>query len=250
MGTVASGWWILQLHGRYVQSHIKGHHVWLGDVERDPDIAQYERLALLKQDPRTFLVRNLLQLLLGFKTFVNLPYLLRDRLLPEKGTVLKRSELAEIAGFLLAWATLLTVLALNGWMLPFVVIWVVPYFTVFQAVNHLIEVLEHFPLTWTRRANYEWTRNRKGPWFEQWLAGAHGEGWHRVHHLLPGLAFWHLARAHEILMCDPVYAAFERESGGIFSRGTNGEPPIIAALVAELAAYQTAIAIDLEGDKS
>jgi fatty acid desaturase len=127
---------------------------------------------------------------------------------------------------------------------------VVPYLTTFQATNHLIETLEHFPLTWTRQASVEWTRNRKGPWFERWLTGAHGEGWHRVHHLLPGIPFWNLERAHEILMTDPVYAAFERESGGIFVRGRNGEPPIIKAMIGELAAYQYIHLIQIEEVRS
>lgn len=246
LGTVASGWWILQLHWRYFLSHVQGHHPWLGDPERDPDVAQYYRLRLIFQDPATFLQHNLLQLMLGLKTFVNLPYLLRDRLLPEPGKALSREAKIETLAFLLAWAGLLTLLIIKGWMLPFLVIWVVPYFTVFQATNYLIETLEHFPLTWTRPDRQEWTRNRKGPWIEQWLTGSHGEGWHRVHHLMPGLPFWTLERAHALLMTDPAYAAFEMESGGILFTGPNGEPPILKALLAELAAYQQALAIELE----
>jgi len=250
MGTVCSGWWILQLHWRYCGSHISRHHVWLGHLENDPDIVQYQRLGLLKQNPATFLGWNLLQMLLGLKTFANLPYLLRDRLLPEPGEKLERSALVEIAGFIVTWTALLIVLSLTGLLVPFLLIWVVPYLTTFQAINHLIETLEHFPLTWTRQDAFEWTRNRKGPWFEQWLLGAHGEGWHRVHHLLPGVPFWNLERAHKILMTDPLYAAFERESGGVFFRGANGAPPIIKAMVSELTAYQIICSIRLEEIRS
>jgi fatty acid desaturase len=154
----------------------------------------------------------------------------------------------ESFAFVLAWSGLAIVITVKGWLLPFVVIWVVPYLTTFQATNYLIETLEHFPLTWTRGDISDWTRNRKGPWIEQWLTGTHGEGWHRVHHLLPGIPFWNLKRAHELLMTDPAYAAFERESGGILFAGPNGEPPIVEVMVAELAAYRQALAIELEED--
>jgi fatty acid desaturase len=248
-GTLLSGWWIAQLHCRYFASHVLGHHRWLGHPVKDPDIAQYHRLDLIHQDPATFLRRNLLHLLLGLKTLANLPYLLRDRLLPEPGMKLSREAKVETAGFVIAWIGLITLLIVNGWLLPFLVIWIVPYFTTFQAVNHLIETLEHFPLTWTRADDHEWTRNRKGPWIERWLTGAHGEGWHRVHHVLPGIPFWNLKRAHELLMTDPVYAAFEKESGGILLRGRNCEPPILQTMIAELAAYQQALAIKLKEDQ-
>jgi fatty acid desaturase len=246
LGTVMSGWWILQLHCRYFSSHVQGHHVWLGHPKKDPDIAQYHRLRLASQHPATFLQRNLLQMLLGLKTFVNLPYLLRDRLLPEPGMALTREAKFETVGFVIAWIGLFALLVAEGWLLPFLLIWVVPYLTVFQAVNHLIETLEHFPLTWTRANGHEWTRNRKGPWIEQWLTGSHGEGWHRVHHLLPCMPFWNLKLAHELLMTEPTYAAFEMESGGILFHGTNGEPPILKVMLAELAAYQQALAIEFK----
>jgi fatty acid desaturase len=234
MGTVLSGWTILQLLGRYTRSHVWEHHKHLADPERDPDTRQYVSQGLLDANPARLLRDNLLAAFSGAKTLINLPYLLRDRLLPEPGTRLTPAERAEIAGFLAAWTILILVLALNGWLLAFVLVWVAPYLTVFQATNWAIETSEHFPLPWTRSDRFQLTRNRKGGPIERFFFGCHGESWHRVHHERPGIPFFNAAKAHAVMMRDAAYAAFEAETGGLFSRGPNGAPSIIAAIKADL----------------
>jgi dihydrorhizobitoxine desaturase len=237
-GTVCSGWWILQRWHRYHQSHVTEHHPFLGNEQRDPDTMQYVSQGLPRENPDTFIIKNVLQLLTGIKAIVNLPYLLRDRLLPAKGSKLTKQEWLELAGFVLAWISLLAILAWNSWFDEFVLVWVIPYLTVFQAANWLIETSEHFPLIWTESASINQTRNRKGSALENFFFGIHGENWHKIHHLRPGIPFWRLAEAHEIMMRDPIYAEAEGRTGGLLMSGKNGAPSILKAMVAELREYQ------------
>ena len=208
-----------------MQTHIGEHHPFLADPDFDPDTKQYVRQDLLGQAVDHLVIRNILNALSGAKTLVNLPYLLRDRLLPQPGAKLSPAQLLEIAGLIAAWTALITVLALKGWIVAFVLVWVVPYLTTFQAANWLIETSEHFPLVWSRSDSFQVTRNRKGPLLERFLTGIHGEGWHRTHHVRPGIPFCNLAKAHAIMMGDPEYAAFEYETAGLFCGGVNGDAP-------------------------
>lgn len=230
-----SGWAILQVRGSYIRSHVHEHHRHLGDPDLDPDTQQYLRQGLLRADPATFILSNLAQLLFGLKTFVNLPYLLRDRLVPRPTVTLTTGEKVELVGFTIFWIALITLLAATGNLTNFVLLWMVPYLTTFQAINWLIELSEHFPLIWTRSNPLEQTRNRKGPPIENFLFGCHGEGWHRVHHKWPGIPFWNLEAAHLLMMQDPIYAALEAETGGLFFPGPNGASSIITSITRELA---------------
>jgi len=240
LGTVLSAWWILQLHWRYHQTHIEEHHPFLADPNFDPDTKQYARQGLMEQSVEHLFLRNLLETVSGAKTLSNLPYLLRDRLLGAPGGKLTAAQHLEVAAFLAAWTALITVLAFNGWLLAFVLVWVVPYLTTFQAINWVIETSEHFPLVWSRSDSFQVTRNRKGPILERFLTGIHGEGWHRTHHVRPGIPFYNLAKAHAIMMRDPRYAAFEYETAGLFCGGVNGEPSIISAIQSELRRFKAA----------
>lgn len=240
LGTVASAWWVLQLRHRYEQSHVDEHHRHLGDPENDPDTRQYVRQGLLDEDAEHFIARNVGVALTASKTLVNLPYLLRDRLLPKPGTRMSVAAWTEVFGFLAAWSFLIAFLATKGWLLAFLLVWVVPYLTTFQAINWLIETSEHFPLAWTRSDPFQWTRNRKGSLLERFFFGCHGESWHRVHHERPLIPFWNLKRAHEAMMRDPAYAEFEAETGGLFTRGPNDAPSILSTIRNELRALSRA----------
>lgn len=234
LGTLMSGWWILQIRSVYVRSHVRRHHPHLGDQDRDPDTIQYRRSGMLGQDPDTFILRNLFSMLIGAKAAVNLPYVLRDRLIPNREDVYSVRDWFEVAGFILFWILTLTIMAWAGLLGPFVLLWVLPYLTVFQAVNWLIEVAEHFPLTWLGKTGLDASRNRKGGPIERFFFGIHAEHLHKVHHLYVRIPYWMLDRAHRILMTDPAYARSESQYGGLFTRGRTGAPSILSRLPAEL----------------
>lgn len=237
IGTVA-GWAVFQSFHRYRESHGKGHHPNLGDEALDPDVINYARQRLFDADPRSFVVRHLLPLALGLKTPSNVMNLVRDRLLPRRGVGLKREERAEYALFVAFWLGLVTACGWAGVLGCFLLFWVVPYLTVFQGVNWLIELAEHFPLTRLFDREIEMTRNRRGGIIENLAFGIHGENWHLVHHVQPGLPFWRLAQAHEVMMRDPAYAEANSRSGGLLVKGPGGEPSIISLLGQELSRSQ------------
>lgn len=237
IGMVA-GWTVLQSFYRYWHSHAANHHPYLGDETRDPDAINYVRQGLYDGPARSFFLRQLIPLALGLKAWTNLSNVLRDRLIPTNFRSLSSPERTEYLLFLAFWIAVVTALAWIGHLGTFVLLWVVPYLTVFQAVNWLIELAEHFPLTRLSSRDLDCTRNRYGSAVENFFTGMHGENWHLVHHLFPAVPFWHLATAHRILLQDPLYATAAMANGGLLMTGANGAPSIISELQQQLADAQ------------
>lgn len=234
LGTVFSGWLILQIGKTYFLSHVMAHHRYTGDGQDDPDTYQYVLQKLISQNPDTFILRNMLAMLIGAKSLAQLPYVIRDRLVPDNWAEATPAHKWEIFGFILFWGAMLTGLVYLGWIDEFLIYWVIPYLTVFPAVGWLIETSEHFPLAWFHDQAVFATRNRDGNAFERFLTGVHSEGWHLVHHLRPGIPFWNQRKAHKIMLGDPDYAASTARYGGLFTRGAKGKPTILKAMAEEL----------------
>lgn len=237
IGTVFSAWLILQMLTTFRVSHLI-HHKTLGDFEDDPDIAHYVKQGLVHDDPDRFLLKHLVSMLTGVKVVFHLPYLLKHRLFPSSKAIPLKQRL-EIIGFCLFWLLIFAVLTLNGWWLQFIVLWVMPLLTVFPGVGFLIESAEHFPLVWLHDEHINMTRNRKGHALERFFFGIHAEHLHRTHHERPGIPFFLLRQADEIMMSDPVYAAFEAHCGGLLTKGPNGELPIIQVMPVQLKQVQS-----------
>ncbi len=235
-----AGWSVFQTFYAYRASHVEEHHPHLGDENRDPDLINYQKQGLFEADARDFVGKHFLPLLLGSKSWVNFKTLVQDRLLPKSWISLPLSAKWEYCGFLSVWILNAAVLYHFDLLQEFVLFWLLPYFTVFQATNWLIELAEHFPLIRLYKVELYMTRNRRGPWIERFFTGMHGENWHLVHHLVPGIPFWKLSDAHRIMMKDPVYAAANAKSGGLLMKGPDGEPSILSLLGEQLADTQTA----------
>lgn len=238
IGYVA-GWSIFQTFHAYKASHVEEHHPFLGDEKRDPDLINYTNQGLFETPPSQLFTRHLLPLVLGLKTYANLKNLVKDRLLPKDWGALPLRGKAEYLGFAAFWALVLGGLAGSGYLWAFALFWMVPYLTVFQAVNWLIELSEHFPLVRLFDTELHVTRNRRGNWLENFFTGIHGENWHLVHHVHAGIPFGKLSEAHEIMMSDPVYAAANAQSGGLFVKGPNSEPSILSLMAKQLAEAQS-----------
>lgn len=236
LGSVLAGWLVFQIFTRYRKSHVKAHHPHLGDENLDPDARNYVEQRLFEKDHHAFVRRHLIPQLLGLRIPENLKYLVMNRLLPHQISNMSSKELWELAAFIAYWLLLLGVLAYTDMLFTFVVLWLLPYLTTFQAINWIIEVAEHFPLIRLFDCEIEMTRNRHGSAIENFFTGIHGEGWHLVHHLRPGIPFWNLRRAHEVMMQDPDYAAANYRSGGLFTSGPTTKPSIISLLRADIVA--------------
>lgn len=229
LGSIFSGWLIFQTWHRYRQTHVIDHHRYLGEEPGDPDVRHYVSQGLY--DPAVSPFSRNAAILPFAARFLGMQvrFLVRDRLMPGGGQAVRRAARIEYVGFLLFWALALTGLWYGGMLDDFLLLWLVPYLTTFQVFNWLIEVAEHFPLTRLTDTELEMSRNRYGGFVERFLTGMHAESWHLVHHLRPAIPHWNLRRAHDILMQDPAYAAVNRDRGGLFTPGSNGEPTIITA---------------------
>jgi fatty acid desaturase len=105
-----------------------------------------------------------------------------------------------------------------GWKF-FAIYWLVPYLTTFQIITWFIELAEHYPLIKNAKNDLSATRNRFSHPIEAFLTSMHGENFHLIHHLFPGVPFWNLKEAHDILLGDPEYARINASFGGIFLSG-------------------------------
>jgi fatty acid desaturase len=109
-------------------------------------------------------------------------------------------------------------ITLVGW--KFILIyWLVPYLTAFQVITWFIELAEHYPLVKNAQYDLYATRNRFSHPIEAFFTSMHGENFHLIHHLFPGVPFWKMKKAHEILLNDNEYARINASFGGIFLSG-------------------------------
>ena len=231
LATYPSAYLVLQTFYRYKKSHCQEHHRYLGDVERDPDLRYYVSQGLLKiKSKKEFIRKYLLPNWLFIKLPYNLWYLLKNRLLvPDfKSQPLKVKR--EYYKFMFLWGCLITVLILTGTWIYFLLFWVVPLLTTFQALNCTIEVCEHYPLVVHSNKEIYMTRNRNGNWIEKFFTGMHEENYHLIHHLFTGIPFWNLKRAHAILLQDNEYRFIDRRSGGIITKSQIGGKTIIEGM--------------------
>jgi dihydrorhizobitoxine desaturase len=237
MSTILSGWPVLLFYFRYRLSHIFWHHRWLGHKDRDPDIEQYWTLGLWRCEPNKIIRQGLFDLLLCKSALRQLPYVVKDRLLPDPSVPLKPSDKFETVGFLLFWGLAIGILFWQGWLDEFLVVWAGPFVFVYLSVGSIIERAEHFCGVLYDNV-LEKSRNRNGHPVEDFLFSTCFEGLHLVHHLFPYVPWHNLKAAHKVLMNDERYAEVNLRSGGIFTRGPLGQPSIISVLPDELQQLQ------------
>jgi fatty acid desaturase len=94
--------------------------------------------------------------------------------------------------------------------------WIIPSVLILPAITFIVLTSEHvstFGVT-----EFERSRNKLG-FFQRVLLHPHGDGYHMLHHLYPGIPHNHLGRAHRILMKDPVYRNGNHCYGLFFSFG-------------------------------
>lgn len=214
LGRYGAGYPVFQSFDAYVGSHVVHHHAHLGDAQLDPDYRHYLQSGLFDvRDRLDFVWRHLLRTLLLLNVPQYLDYLRRHRF----GELLRRRH--EALGFALTHAALAAVLtAAAGWS-GYLLFWLLPFLTTFQVIGWLSEMAEHYPMIQRGGCNMDMTRNRFPAWWERLFIGMHGDNYHLVHHLFPGIPFWHLPRAHGVLMQHPRYHRLNAAWGGIVSAG-------------------------------
>jgi fatty acid desaturase len=92
--------------------------------------------------------------------------------------------------------------------------WFVPLLSTANWVGAIIQLAEHYPLMEMGHTSELYvSRNRIMHPFWNIFLSTHQEGYHLVHHIFPGLPFWNLKAAHQILMQDPRYAELHQTEG-------------------------------------
>lgn len=212
LGKWPAGMAIFQSHAAYRLSHVRNHHTFLGDRDKDPDYINCIDTGLSAvRDSREFLRKFVLKTVLLGNVPNYLKYLVEHRL----GTMLSRPR--EAFALVLVQAMLIAALTQAAGWSGYLVYWLLPYFTAFQIIGWLSEICEHYRLYERRHSRLEMTRNRFPSWWERMFIGMHGDNYHLTHHLFAGLPFWNLGRAHALMQADPEYARLNRKRGGIVS---------------------------------
>ncbi|MFF4354393.1 fatty acid desaturase family protein [Streptomyces sp. NPDC001530] len=240
-GTVMSAYPIFQLHYAYKVSHVYTHHPKLGNPEEDPDLRFFiEQGVYRKSTRRDYVRRVVLMPLTGRQTYAYLHYLVRNRSrvlsgkatpVPGASTVRRGKRRLDACGFFAFWAVVIALAWSGGWLLGLVLFWIVPYLTTFQIISWYIELSEHTPMIRDSNIDLYMSRNRKGPWWEKLLTGVHGDSYHLEHHLDPRTPFYLRPKAREVRMRDAGYAAVDRQFGGLFTKGAEGQPSAISVII-------------------
>ncbi|MBC8953502.1 fatty acid desaturase family protein [Xenorhabdus sp. PB62.4] len=231
-GTFLSGHLVFHLLSTYKDPHVRYHHAHLGDPEKDPDYKFHIDSGLydFKQNDREFFIQNILLTLSGYRTFKYIKYVIEDRIKSRKNKELKKDDNKvikkksenkndkESTFFFIYWIVILSVIIYSGYFLYFILLWIVPLFTVTVAIGWIIGIAEHYPLPASEKEALLLTRNTKGVWWERFLFGRHYDNYHLVHHLYPGIPHWNIKKAHIYLLNDPNYQKWDDLWGGIFIR--------------------------------
>jgi fatty acid desaturase len=221
VGTFLSGYLIFQEFNTYRDSHVKRHHAFLGDPNKDPDYQYHLKENLYEySNGVNFVKQFIVKPLLLSKTMSYFWYLVRYRLIPS------RRYLKNFIEIFLLWGAIITFCYYFHLLTYLLLLWFVPLVTTAVVFGWFNELAEHYPLIKFNDNDLYMTRNRFSHWFEHFLFNTHNENYHLVHHLQASIPYWNLKKAHAVMCQDPNYASFNQSMGGIFI-SNNHNPSLI-----------------------
>jgi fatty acid desaturase len=189
----------------YVQSHYV-HHRDTGGPD-DPCRKRQEKYDFLEpRQQRKFLLRTLLIFWDAPAYLINSALTYMKPATPPKDEKQRVWQRREIVGKWVFWSVVCIVLTLGGWWPIFLLYWVAPYLTFFQAIRKLAEHSEHNGL-WNASREVETTRNNFCNPILRLLIYPHHDNYHLTHHLYSSIPHYRLRRAHQVLLQDKEYAA-------------------------------------------
>lgn len=225
MGRLFGGWPILQSFAAYRISHVQHHHPKIGHPHLDPDFAYMRACGVYDAHTKSgFIKRFIILPLLGSLIIPYVKYLVKDRLIAGIRQEHTRKESLLIILFHML---ILLIAAYCGFLSYVIILWYVPLFFMHPILGWFIELSEHYPLMTADKGASFYSRNRYPGWVERMFIGMHGENYHLTHHLLPGIPYWNLRGATQILREDSAFRAWDDYWGGIFSSKTPGRTSLI-----------------------
>jgi fatty acid desaturase len=193
--------------------HVRGHHTQFLDLPNDNIFRGYKMQGL---DVLPLPSRWKSLAILGRGFFRSYRWQVLSKISPT-GFLQSTGILGGLAGFGLLLALLALFpragfMSLTVWLLY----WAVPAVVIVPAIMFVVVTSEHVSTFGT--TEFERSRNKLG-FLNRVLLHPHGDGFHMLHHLYPGIPHNHLARAHRLLMKDPVYRNGNHCYGLFFSFG-------------------------------
>lgn len=225
IGSFLSGYLIIQETRTFIDSHVRAHHIYLGDKEKDPDYSYHLQVGLYEPKKRgSYIHQYILKPLYLGSIFHYMKNIFSNR----APTFSKYKYHALImTSYLSLLVAAVVYMGLFKYLLLF---WFVPYITVFPTIGWFIDFVEHYPLVDEGDVDLYMTRNRFSNVFEHLIFNIHNENYHLVHHLRSAIPFWNLPKAHAVMMEDEEYRAVNEKAGGIFL-SSNGHKSFIRSLM-------------------
>jgi len=183
----------------YRKSHTQ-HHKYLGELDKDPDLIRYTELGL-DQFPlsRFQLIFHVLKVFF----LLHLPRYLYGSL----RFFIHSSDESNYEKTLrwIFWIIIFIGLTIFHWWSYFLLFWIVPFFTSFQILRYLAEMSEHAGL-YRSEQKMNMTRNNLCHPILRFFLYPHGDYYHLLHHICPGVPHYNLGRVHRILLEDKQYS--------------------------------------------
>lgn len=227
VGTYLSGYLIFQEFGTYRDSHIKRHHAYLGDPNKDPDYQYHiEQELYAYKGCLGFFKQYILKPIFLLKAGSYFWYLIKHRMMPNRAHFKSYMEMFGL------WAVILASCAYFNVLSDLLLLWMIPLVTTAALFGWFNELAEHYPLIGLYNNELYMTRNRFSHWLEHFLFNTHDEHYHLVHHLQATIPYWNLKKAHAIMLQDPEYAKINATMGGIFA-SNNSNPSLVRRFLME-----------------
>jgi fatty acid desaturase len=228
IGRFFCGWFVFQSFAAYKQSHVINHHGSIGNPNKDPD---FENMILEgvydKQTRSSFLWKYFLTPIVGLRTHKYIYFVINNRVI---NPLLDSRYTMETILLLIFHMLLVVVSIMMNCLFELMILWYLPYLTSFSIIGWYSELSEHYP-TINEADNSYYSKNRYAAWYEKLFIGMHCDNLHLTHHLYPGLPFWNLKPATDILCEDESFKTWNDTWGGIFSSDNKQRTSLIKYVI-------------------